>query len=351
MEQQKVLLTGASGFIGTHILNILLKRGFNVVTVVRSQEKADYILTKFKGYPVETAIVKDIQEPTAFDDVLQDNAITSVIHTASPCFGSVKDSVKQMLNPAVEGTKNILKSIKKNAPQVAEVVITSSYVSILNNKKKYDNSFVQNEETWSDVTWNEALADPSMAYKASKKYAELAFWDFIETEKPNFTGTVVNPPWAFGPVLQNVTSIDQLNVSSQHLWRSVVNSPPNDTSSRYTDELPTVWADVRDIALAHVLPLERPELAGKRLLVVGGYYDTQMALDVVNRNFPKLKGKIAVGKPGTGLKRLNQVSQVDNNITNELLRLKYHKFENCIVDSFKSFIEIKEKQEKNKCTT
>lgn len=69
-----------------------------------------------------------------------------------------------------------------NAPQVSRVVATSSYASILNREKHFDHSFVETEETWADVTWEDAIKDNSLAYRASKKYAELAFWNFIKNE-------------------------------------------------------------------------------------------------------------------------------------------------------------------------
>lgn len=342
MAQTKVLLTGASGFIATHILDILLKRGYNVVATVRTQEKANYIHKKFGEFPVETVIVKDIEDPNAFDSALQDNAITAVIHTASPFHDVKSDPLKELLNPAVQGTKNVMQAIKTYAPQVKNMVITSSYASISNTKKRNDNSFVHTEKTWADISWEDAISNNNLAYRGSKKFAELAFWDFIKTEKPNFTGTTVNPPLVYGPLLQKITSLDQLNTSSALLWKDVINSIPGDTSSKYADIPPSLWVDVRDVALAHVLPLEKPELAGQRLFVTPGFYSPQLALDVVNKNFPSLRGKIAIGQPGTGLKNLDQIYRIDNHVTNELLGIKYHTFEECIVDSFTSLVQLNE---------
>lgn len=338
----KVLLTGASGFVAIHTLDTLLKRGFTVKATVRSEEKANYIKNKFKGLPLETTIVKDIQDPDAFDAALQDKTITAVIHTASPFFSARSDPVKELLDPAVKGTKHVLQSIKKFAPQVKTVVITSSYAAISNVSKRDDPSFIHTEETWADITWDQAVSDLTLTYRASKKFAEQEFWRFIKEEKPNFTGTTVNPPLIFGPLLQDVKSPETLNTSNAVLYQGIIGSIPGDTRDSYNREV-NLWVDVRDVALAHVLPLENPKLAGKRLLVTPGFYSNQSILDIVNKDYSFFKGKIAVGQPGTGLKNVNKFSGFDNHVTNELLGIKYHTLEQTIIDTFDTLFELREK--------
>ncbi|VVT47323.1 uncharacterized protein SAPINGB_P001654 [Magnusiomyces paraingens] len=342
-KHEHVLLSGASGFVATHILDLLLKRNYKVTATVRSQKKADYLLKKFEGLPLKTVIVEDISNPDAFDSVFQnDHSITAVIHAASPVFFPEADGAKLVIEPAIKGTNNILKSIKQFAPQVTRVVVTSSYVSILQVFKKNDPTFIHNEETWSDVTYELAETEnKELAYFGSKKFAEKALWKFIEEEKPNFTATTIHPPFIFGPLIQDVQTPEQINGSNSLLFGSVVKSKANDTEGDYTEDiLPSI--DVRDVALAHVLALENDDLAGRRLLVSNEDFSTQSVLDIVNKNVPYFKGKIAIGQPGTGLKNLNKFSKLDNHVTNDLLKIKYRPFEETITDTFKSFEKILE---------
>lgn len=97
------------------------------------------------------------------------------------------DTKKDLLDPAIIGTTGILKAVKKNAPTVKRVVITSSFDSILNGSKgtSYDHTY--SEKDWNPITEQEALKDPSSGYRASKTFAEKAAWEFVEKEKPNFT--------------------------------------------------------------------------------------------------------------------------------------------------------------------
>jgi nucleoside-diphosphate-sugar epimerase len=79
----RVLLTGGSGFIAAHTLDILLEHGHFVVTTVRTQEKADKIQASY------------IAQPNAFDTaVISDPPFEAVLHTASPFHFNVTDVKK-----------------------------------------------------------------------------------------------------------------------------------------------------------------------------------------------------------------------------------------------------------------
>jgi nucleoside-diphosphate-sugar epimerase len=92
----RVLLTGGSGFIAAHTLDVLLKRGHSVVTTVRTQEKADKIKADYKDAAekgnLSFALVPDIAKEGAFDEaVVSDPPFEAVLHTASPFHFNVTD--------------------------------------------------------------------------------------------------------------------------------------------------------------------------------------------------------------------------------------------------------------------
>ncbi|KAJ3577102.1 hypothetical protein NPX13_g3465 [Xylaria arbuscula] len=139
----KVLLTGGSGFIATHILQLLLSRGHDVITTVRSEEKAKIIRDAHPGAKLTVAIVPDIAVDGAFDEVMQKfTDIEYVQHTASPFHFKITDP-KELLDPAIKGTTSILHAIKKYAPSVKRVIVTSSFAAILDASKLGDSSKAQ----------------------------------------------------------------------------------------------------------------------------------------------------------------------------------------------------------------
>lgn len=172
-----VLLTGANGFIGSHILAQLLDHGCTVCCAVRTQEKGDKILRDFAAQKsqITITIVPDIVAEGAYHKAVQGTpAFDTVYHTASPFTYANVGSNLQFLEPAIKGTMNLLNAVKDNAPSVKRVIWTGSCASVID----YDNLVsdpprLYTEEDWNPVTWEEAVhGDPSKAYRASKLFAE-----------------------------------------------------------------------------------------------------------------------------------------------------------------------------------
>lgn len=97
----RILLTGGSGFIAAHTMDVLLKRGHSVVTTVRTQEKADKIKADNKSAvdsgQLSFAIVPDIAQEGAFDKAVVPESgapFEAVLHTASPFHFNVTDVQK-----------------------------------------------------------------------------------------------------------------------------------------------------------------------------------------------------------------------------------------------------------------
>ncbi|CAI6340362.1 unnamed protein product [Periconia digitata] len=338
----RVLLTGGSGFIAAHTLDVLLKRGHSVVTTVRTQEKADKIKLDHKS-EVENGqlgftIVPDIAQEGAFDEAVKSEPpFEAVLHTASPFHFNVTDVQKDLLDPAVIGTTGILKSIKKSAPSVKRVVITSSFAAIVNPSKGDWPGHTYTEDDWNPITHEEALQNPANGYRASKTFAEKAAWDFLEKEKPNFAISTVNPPLVFGPIVHALDSLENLNTSNQRImWAA---------QGKWKDELaPTgtyLWVDVRNVAEAHVAAFEKPEAANKRFFVVAGHFSNRELADTIGKNFAEYKDKLPTkSAPGGDYPeggREKGVYEIDNNRSISVLGLKYKTFEESIVDSVKSF--------------
>lgn len=110
-----ILVSGATGFIALHVVSDLLKQDYKVIGTVRSSEKADKLRKKFGNNPnLSFELVSDIAAPEAFDRVFQKHGkdIKVVLHTASPVTITTTNYEKDLLLPAVNGTKSILESIK-----------------------------------------------------------------------------------------------------------------------------------------------------------------------------------------------------------------------------------------------
>lgn len=326
----KVLLTGGSGFIAAHTIDILLQHGFDTVVTVRSEEKGKHILKAHPDIPKEKlsyVIVKDVAEDGAFDQAVQSNPpFDYVLHTASPFHFNVQDPVKDFLDPAIKGTTGILKAITAHAPSVKRVVITSSFAAIVNGKQ---HPKLYSEKDWNPVTWQEAM-DHSNVYRASKTFAEKAAWDFVAKERPNFDVATVNPPLVFGPIVHYLNSLDAINTSNARM-RDIVQGQMKDKIAPTGTYL---WVDVRDVALAHVRAIEVSEAGGKRFFVVAGYFSNKEIVDAVRETHPELEPKLPSKDIESDFPK--NIFEIDNNRSKEVLGLKYRSLKETVSDTVSS---------------
>ncbi|KAL0941108.1 NAD-dependent epimerase dehydratase [Colletotrichum truncatum] len=332
----KILLTGGSGFIAAHILEQLLERGHDVVTTVRSEDKAQKIRNAHKDLDskrLTVVIVPDIAREDAFDEVVKTPGIEAVLHTASPFHFKWTDPKKELVDPAVVGTTAILKALKRDAPGVKRVVVTSSFASIIDEAKLDDPNTVYDEKHWNPVTVDDIHRSPATAYRASKKLAEKAAWEFVEKEKPGFDLVTICPPLVLGPVVDHFADLNTINTSNERVvdlvngkWKTEIGA----TGAAY------LWIDVRDLALAHILAVERQEAGGKRLFTTAGWFSNSEIADVTRKNFPDLKEKLpAEGTKGGELPPKDKVYRYDDSETAKILGIKWRSLEESIVDLVK----------------
>ncbi|KAI1812304.1 hypothetical protein GGS20DRAFT_30020 [Poronia punctata] len=334
----RVLLTGGSGFIAAHVLETLLQRGHSVVTTVRSSQKGQKVLDAHPHLTRATldyAVVEDIAQLNAFDKaVISDPPFEAVVHCASPYHFKSKDNKKELLDPAINGTVGLLQAVYKNAPSVKRVVITSSSAAILDQSQP---TKVYSEVDWCPVTEEQALIGPANGYRASKTFAERAAWRFVEENKPNFSLAVCNPPLVLGPVVHHLESLSSINTSNERI-RDIISGASRNSCPPTGNHL---FVDVRDLALGHVLAMEKPEAGGKRFFMVGGKFSNKEIAEIVADEFPELREKVPVGdalKPGDYPPHGSY--GFDNSRSREVLGLTYRPLKDSIVDAVKSLQRI-----------
>lgn len=144
---------------------------------------------------LEFSVVQDIVKPSAFSEAVR--GVDGVVHTASPFKIGVEDNERDLIRPVLEGTRNILDSIEKNAPTVKRVVLASSFAAMLDSSKGNRPGYVYNEKDWSPTTYEDASREDTpgiVSYLAAKSLAEKAAWDFVRDRKPHFDLVTILPP-------------------------------------------------------------------------------------------------------------------------------------------------------------
>lgn len=345
----RVLLTGANGYIGSHILSVLLGRGVSVRSVVRSQAKINQMRADFPNYSnsqLDFALVPDITAPGAYEKAVTSNPpFDTIIHTASPFLYRVINDNSEFLIPAVNGTKEILKAVKAHAPNVTRVVITGSCAAVVDltgedNKPAGAEPKTYTENDWNPDSWETAMTgNRGVAYRASKRFAEEAAWKFLDTEKPNFDIVVLNPPMVYGPLRHSVPSVKDLNESTARIYNLFIDAKAD-------DELPPngmpPYVDVRDLADAHWLAITTPEASNTRMIICGGRVTSQNISDMLREKMPELRAIVPKGIPGGNPLPKNAYS-FSSEKAQRVLGLKFRSQEETFVDMARQLVDIEKK--------
>ncbi len=248
---ETILLTGISGFIAKHIAVKLLNAGYGVRGTVRTLDRGAEVLAAVRPHLADPASAArltfaalDLTADAGWADAMQ--GIDAVIHTASPFPLAQPKNPEDLIRPAVDGTRRVLKAAL--AAGITRVVLTSSTVAVIDNRVHG----VQDEANWCHVE----AADTS-AYARSKTLAERAAWDFVKDTGQALT--TVNPGFVVGPPL-DANFGSSINV----VKRLMAGKDP------MLPEIGFPMVDVRDVAEMHLRALQRPTTAGKRYLAVAG---------------------------------------------------------------------------------
>ncbi|KAJ7578262.1 hypothetical protein C8J56DRAFT_835946 [Mycena floridula] len=270
-----IFVTGASGFLGSHVVQQLVENGYRVRAAVRAS-KVEYLRASYSADELEIVVISDIasdQFPSALEGV------HAVIHVASPLLQT--NDTEEMLKTAVEGTLNIIRQAEKAG--IRKIVVTSSIATVMNARGSYKDT------DWTSVTREQAKKEKGLTgYRASKLFAEQAVWDFAEAH-PHVDFTVLNPTWIYGPFARgfkvptpNYTAIST-NLYIYRLLTSTGQLPPGPNH-----------VDVRDTAKAHVLALKSSRDVGKKRLIISSLYGFNYArfLEIVREKRPELAQRL-----------------------------------------------------------
>ncbi len=257
----QVLVTGGSGFIGSHCILQLLAAGHEVRTTVRNLKREPEVRALLKVGRAEpgnrlTFFAADLERDAGWPEAVA--GCDYVLHVASPFPANIPEDENELIVPAREGALRVLRASRD--AKVKRVVLTSSFAAIGYGQPLQAKPF--DETNWTDPAGNDVRP-----YVKSKTLAERAAWDFIAKEGGGLELAVVNPVGVFGPVLGPDYSTSILIV--QRLMDGAVPGCP---------KLYFGVVDVRDVADLHLRAMTNPAAKGERFLAVAGDFMTMQGI-------------------------------------------------------------------------
>jgi nucleoside-diphosphate-sugar epimerase len=250
-----ILVTGGSGYLASWIIKYLVEAGYYVRCTVRNRQDERKLAHlkriaaagsgRLEFYEADLLRHGDFNTPM--------RACEIVIHTASPfLLGKIKNPQVQLVDPALEGTKNVLYSAGET-PSVRRVVFNSSAVAVYAEAREI---LDQPNGQFDENHWN-LLSDLDYdPYGYSKTLAEKEAWVIAHQQK-QWDLVCINPTFLFGPTLSGRVESASVSTLQQLIGGDMRWGAP---------QLSFGVADVRDAAQAHLLAAFTPEAGGRYLI-------------------------------------------------------------------------------------
>ncbi|WKA01859.1 hypothetical protein VitviT2T_020112 [Vitis vinifera] len=271
VAEKVVCVTGGAGYIASWLVKLLLLRGYTVKATLRNPDdpkKTEHLLA-LKGAKERLHLFKaDLLEEGSFDSIVE--GCEGVFHTASPVLLEVTDPKVELIDPAVKGTLNVLRSCAK-VPAIRRVVVTSSIVAVIYNGKPLTSDVIVDETWFSDPAFCE---ESKLWYVLSKTLAEEAAWKFAKEHGIDLV--TMNPGVMIGPPLQPT-----INLTMEIILNMINEVPYTFPSSTYK------WVDVRDVANAHIQAFEISSASGRYCMVERITYRSE-AIKILHELYPAI---------------------------------------------------------------
>ncbi|KAF9078039.1 hypothetical protein BDP27DRAFT_1356763 [Rhodocollybia butyracea] len=300
-----IFLTGATGFLGSHILIQMLKQGYRVRTLVREKKVSQFkFMYQRFGDQLDVVPIVDIatdQLPDAF------KGVTAVIHTAAPLGLGRVNNIDELVKGAVDGALNVIRQAEKAG--ITRIVLTSSFATVINPQYQLteqgnrivviNSQYTPTDQDWYSVDTREKARGSQLhgvdAYRAAKTIAEKEVWKFAESH-PHVDITVLNPHIFYGPFAEgfSLPTPDYYALSTNlYYYRLTVPNGVYPMSSFYID--------VRDIAKAHILALNAPSasIVGRKRIIIASPHevDYNEVIDLIKTKRPELADRLIKTPP------------------------------------------------------
>lgn len=251
-KSKPILVTGATGYVAGWLVKKLLEEGLTVHAAVRDpsrKDKTSHLDNVAESSPGKIKyFAADLLKDGSYAEAMKGCEL--VYHTASPFTSDFKDPQRELIDPAVKGTENVLSQATKTEG-VKRVVVTSSCAAIYTDAiecREGPNGML------TESMWNTTASLEYQPYSYSKVLAEKKAWE-LQEQQDEWDLVTINPSLVLGPALNagKITS-ESYNILKQMGDGTLKGGAPRAGIG---------MVDVRDVAEAHYQAGFNPKAHGR----------------------------------------------------------------------------------------
>ncbi|MBK8711712.1 MAG: NAD-dependent epimerase/dehydratase family protein [Niastella sp.] len=274
-------IIGGSGFIGSYITKIFLEENYQVRVSTTSFQNIEKYQHLFSLANSENMMVMplDVREVNLLEEFVDGCEI--LVHAGTPFVLDIKDPVKELFEPTVQGTRNILDVVSRSR-KVKKVVIIASIAS-------WNTSFPLNPATYSPghiFTEEDSpyFSDNDHPYGQAKYFADQEVRKFIN-DHPDlpFEVTSLSPTWVVGNSLSERK--DSTSLGMQYLIKNKITDNPF-IKLLFEKDVKFSMIDVRDVAEAVFQAATIWGIHGRNYLIANESYSVSDISRMLNNEEP-----------------------------------------------------------------
>ena len=318
-KKENILVTGGAGYIGSHIVELLIKTKSNIIII-------DNLVTGHKKLLNKKAkfIKVDIKNKTLITKIINDYEISSIIHLAGSLnVSEAEKNKKKYYKNNVEGTLNLVKACKNSF--VKNIIFSSSCSVYGNVKGSVNEKMKPSPQGYYALTKYKA---EEIIKKFSKKYNyKYGILRYFNVAGASPSGKIGEIETSHGHLIKNI-AIQSLKK------KPVINIYGNDYKTK-DGTCVRDYIHVSDLATIHIMALKYINKNSKSLILNCGYGKPYSVLDIANIfKIKKKNTQIRFKK-----RRPGDIAEVYSNTKkiNKILKLKvkYDNLENILDSAYK----------------
>ncbi|KAI8186767.1 hypothetical protein K4K48_001842 [Colletotrichum sp. SAR 10_66] len=277
-----ILVTGANGYIGAHVIDNLLKLGYHVRGTVRAEKPwLKELFDKYGEGAFEQVVVPHLEDEEALGHAMTGTA--GVVLVASDL--SLSNDAQKVIPFVVKATEIALSAAAKH-DSIKRVVLTSSAFAA-STPEANETGVVVDENTYNEraikAAWDPntpAHRMPFMVYAASKAEGEKAAWKWVEEHKPGYVFNTILPNFTTGEILH-----PQISGSTMKMAADVLTG----NHAPLKAFMPQPYVDAGDVARLHTVALLAESVKSKRIFAAARPVNVSDFIDVLRELRPDNK--------------------------------------------------------------